>query len=199
MRFVQRPDIAPEALSAPSFRRMREAYLEFLRLDHRRRAQTRPPDRHLPISPPLDDAVAQLFDHKCAFCETRVRLSTYRFRPTSEALPAEGAEGMLAYGWLADVWQNLYPICRDCQPINPNHFPVTGPRMPLPTPAEYGAYIEKGRDPTSAPRTAPSTTGRRSTSSRMLPNASLTPLHQPLAGTQTTGLSDWAGVWHKCK
>lgn len=141
MRFVPRPDTPPEALSAPEFQRMRQAYLEFLSLDPRRRLQTRPPDRHLPTNvPALDLALRQLFHDKCAFCERHVQLLPYRFRPTSEALPIAGDEGALAYGWLADVWQNLYPICSDCRPSPVSHFPVTGTRMPTPPPEVYAAF-----------------------------------------------------------
>ena len=97
--------------AAEEFQRMRQAYLEFLLLDPRRRLQTRPPDRHLPTTAPaLDLALRLLFQIKCAFCERLVAVTPYRFRPTSEALPIVGEEGALAYGWLADVWQNLYPI-----------------------------------------------------------------------------------------
>src|SRR5436190_24394892 len=129
MRFVKRPDTPPEALSAPEFQRMRQAYLEFLSLDPRRRVQTRPPDRHLPSNvPALELALWKLFHDKCAFCERHVPILPYRFRPTSEALPIAGEEGALAYGWLADVWQNLYTICSNCLPSPISHFPVLGAR-----------------------------------------------------------------------
>lgn len=112
MRFVQRPDAPSESLSDPQFQRMRQAYLEFLALDPRRRAQTRPPDRHLPTSAPdLDTALRRLFHEKCAFCERRVTVTTYRFRPTSEALPILDREGSLAYGWLARcLAESLYDL-----------------------------------------------------------------------------------------
>lgn len=69
----------------------------------------------------------------------------YRFRPTSEALPIAPVEGALAYGWLADVWQNLYTICHDCRPSLANHFPVGGPRVPTPTPEIYAAFEATGK------------------------------------------------------
>ncbi|NUB46595.1 AAA family ATPase [Fertoebacter nigrum] len=120
---------------------MRQDYLEFLLLDPRRRAQTRPPDRHLPsAATTLDLALRIQFDDKCAFCERKTTSMPYRFRPTSEALPILGGEGALAYGWLADVWQNLYPICADCRPSPANHFPVAGPRVPIPPPEVYAGF-----------------------------------------------------------
>jgi Predicted ATP-binding protein involved in virulence len=144
MRFVDRKQVpAPAVLTGPAIMRMREDYLKFLSLEPRQRAQTRPPDRHLPYDGELNVALSRLFNGKCAFCEGRARLFTYRFRPTSEALPfSKGdAEAHLTYGWLADVWQNLYPICTDCRPTPPNLFPVDGPRQKLPTLAEYTRFV----------------------------------------------------------
>lgn len=145
MRFVKRPDKPPEALSDPQFQRMRQAYLDFLSLDPRRRAQTRPPDRHLPTtSLDLDGDLRRLFHDKCAFCERRVPVTTYRFRPTSEALPILDREGSLAYGWLADAWQNLYTICKECRPLRMSYFPVAGARVPAPPAKVYEQYVKAG-------------------------------------------------------
>lgn len=141
MRFVERSTTPPEALFAPEFQRMRQDYLEFLSLDLRRRIQTRPPDRHLPgNATTLDLALQRQFHNKCAFCERNTSVLPYRFRPTSEALPILGGEGALAYGWLADVWQNLYTICPECRPALANHFPVVGPRVPIPPPDVYAEF-----------------------------------------------------------
>src|SRR5690606_36082177 len=110
------------------------------------RSQTRPPDRHLPPDRSLLEAVSALFDGNCAFCETREKLSVYRFRPTSEALPLDSrADGYMAYGWLADVWQNLYPICNECRPRQLSYFPVTGNRSPTPGPEQYEQFVQTGR------------------------------------------------------
>jgi hypothetical protein len=146
MRYVDRSRIpAPEELSAAPFRNMREEYLAFLQLHPKERAQTRPPDRHLPQRPSLLPALDKMFLGKCAFCEGHSSLSVYRFRPTSEALPLGGSpEANLCYGWLADTWQNLYPICWDCRPATPNNFPVSGPRSRMPTPDEYEKYLITG-------------------------------------------------------
>lgn len=146
MRYVDRSMVpAPAFLTGAEVTRMRQEYLRFLSLDARQRAQTRPPDRHLPPDSGLEGALSNLFRGKCAFCEGRARLMTYRFRPTSDALPLDKApEPQLAYGWLADVWQNLYPICSDCRPSPQNHFPVDGQRQTIPTLAEYSRFVEAG-------------------------------------------------------
>ncbi|MEX2517735.1 MAG: AAA family ATPase [Paracoccaceae bacterium] len=139
----------PPFLSGPEVKRMREAYLSYLRLDEKERAQTRPPDRHLPPDPGLLAALKSLFDGKCAFCEGPGPLSTYRFRPTSDAQPQDGADphGFMAYGWLADAWRNLYPICMDCRPSPMNHFPVMGARASPPSVAYYALYLASGGGP----------------------------------------------------
>lgn len=144
MRFVDRSAVpVPTELSADPFRRMREAYLRYLSLDPKERAQTRPPDRHLPPSPSLLPPLNALFHGKCAFCESPSdKLSVYRFRPTADALPMDEGDpqNFLHYGWLADAWQNLYPICPDCRPSQMNHFPVEGRRATPPDPKDYEAY-----------------------------------------------------------
>lgn len=125
---------------------MRAAFLDYLRLPARQRAQTPPPDRHLPPSSGLLAALSELFNHRCAFCESKASLSAYRFRPPSEAQPMdETPDAPMTYGWLADVWQNLYPICRDCRPRRPSMFPlVKGRRVPPPTAGEYARYVADG-------------------------------------------------------
>ncbi|PTV97521.1 uncharacterized protein DUF2813 [Rhodobacter aestuarii] len=144
MRFVSRPPQAPPSLSAPAFVRRRAAYLDWLGRDPRARAQTRPPERSLPPSPALLTDLSSLFDHKCAFCERKVTLQVFRFRPPSEALPFQNTNGDLAYGWLADAWQNLLPICADCLPTPRNAFPVAARRAALPSTELYTAYMNEG-------------------------------------------------------
>tara|TARA_R110000772_G_scaffold215694_2_gene326167 strand:- start:4261 stop:6345 length:2085 start_codon:yes stop_codon:yes gene_type:complete len=124
---------------------MRQEFLEYLRLDEKQRAQTRPPDRHVVANLELRQAIGSLFQQKCAFCESRTpKLTTYRFRPTSEALPLKREpNNHLYYGWLADAWQNLYLICTDCIPRPMNHFPVVGARCPIPDPGIYEEYVSE--------------------------------------------------------
>ncbi len=49
----------------------------------------------------------------------------------------------LQYGWLADAWVNLYPICEGCIPSDPSQFPVVRDRSVVPTPDEYAAYVSE--------------------------------------------------------
>lgn len=87
----------------------------------------------------LLNAAARLFHGKCAFCESRAPLALYRFRPTEEAGPShqvrpnDASRAHLYYAWLANAWENIYPICYDCRPIEQSVFPVLGVRRPLPS------------------------------------------------------------------
>ncbi|WP_417416983.1 AAA family ATPase [Hoeflea sp.] len=145
MRYVNRNAVpAPKTLASSPFNKMRESYLAYLRLDEKQRSQTTPPDRHLPYDDDLDRALSDLFSDQCAFCESRTKLTAYRFRPTSDALPVGKDQfAFMAYGWLADAWQNLYPVCRECRPKQLNFFPVATRRSSVPSASEYKAYADK--------------------------------------------------------
>ncbi|WP_127088257.1 AAA family ATPase [Aquabacter cavernae] len=96
--------------------------------------------------PELDESLRRLFRNRCAFCESPTRARAYRFRPTEEAGPAESAprgdahRGHLYYTWLANSWQNIYSICKRCEPLEASVFPVIGRRCALPTAKEVEAY-----------------------------------------------------------
>lgn len=145
MRHVNRNAVpVPEALETPPFRKMRAAYLAYLALDEKQRSQTAPPDRHLPFDYDLEGALSELFSGRCAFCESRTKLTAYRFRPTSDALPlGKDKFAFMSYGWLADAWQNLYPICKECRPRQLNFFPVATRRSAIPSASEYRAYADR--------------------------------------------------------
>ncbi len=101
----------------------------------------------------LRDNLVTLFDECCAFCETRVGddAHVHRFRPIANAEPAvDTSTSHLYYAWLAEAWQNLYPICNDCRPDRTEYFPVKNDRRaPLPGPEAFEAFVvrEDGRWP----------------------------------------------------
>ncbi len=147
MRYVERSLVpAPDALTAAPVLALRRDYLRYLALEPVERAQTRPPDRPAPATPEVLEALTRLFQGRCAFCDApSPHLSVYRFRPPAEALPLDPADpqGFLHYGWLADVWSNLYPICPECRPARANHFPVQGPRAARPSAEDYEAFLRQ--------------------------------------------------------
>ncbi|WP_433765307.1 AAA family ATPase [Pseudomonas putida] len=99
---------------------------------------------------PLDEpgthrALNQLFHGKCAFCEASTKVQPFRFRPAAEANPpASGANPHLYYTWLADAWDNIYPICASCMPEAPLFFPVKGKRARIPTEQEIDQFVKQG-------------------------------------------------------
>jgi hypothetical protein len=128
----------------------REALLFLFQQDPRRQAQTRISMTKSAVQDPeLDYALGRLFHERCAFCEQRVPTRAYRFRPTEEAGPRDQAppgdrdRAHLYYAWLVNAWQNLYPICEGCLPLERSVFPVRGERVPLPSEAEVEAYVRR--------------------------------------------------------
>jgi len=100
-------------------------------------------------APELQAALERLFIGRCAFCERAVPTRPYRFRPTEEAGPTSDApekyagRAHLYYMWLANSWDNIYPICDTCFPLEPSIFPVRGKRCPLPERHEVELYADQ--------------------------------------------------------
>lgn len=99
--------------------------------------------------PELQASLERLFHGHCAFCERAVPTQPYRFRPTEEAGPTTdahpdyGDRSHLYYTWLANSWDNIYPICTGCMPLEPSVFPVRGKRCPLPDRRDIELYAEQ--------------------------------------------------------
>lgn len=78
------------------------------------------------------DPVSQLFQDKCAYCESSVGASSGgyidRFRPLHDASSLSGQGDPDHYGWLAADWDNLYLACPACSRAKRSLFPVEGPR-----------------------------------------------------------------------
>ncbi|MDE8653881.1 AAA family ATPase [Novosphingobium album (ex Liu et al. 2023)] len=113
-------------------------------------SQTRFSMKGLTIEDPeLQASLERLFHGHCAFCERAVPTRPYRFRPTEEAGPTTdahpdyGDRAHLYYTWLANSWDNIYPICGDCIPLEPSVFPVRGKRCPLPDRRDIELYAEQ--------------------------------------------------------
>lgn len=155
MQIVDRSkEPAPACLSDHRSKDARDALLLLFSQDQRRQAQTRISMSKLAVrDPELDYALLRLFNRRCAFCEQQVPTRAYRFRPMEEAGPRDQApvehrdRAHLYYAWLTNAWQNIYPICEACLPVEPSIFPVRGRRVPLPSEAEVQEYV---RNPTGS-------------------------------------------------
>ena len=143
MHFFDRSLSAPpKFFRMPQASRARTQLLEFFELSPLVRAQTRFSEHALDLNDSqVLDGLRHLFRGKCAFCEAGRETLAYRFRPQASATP-EGNDGHLYYTWLANAWDNVYAICRDCIPHQPEFFPVDGNRLPLPDIERLQAYVE---------------------------------------------------------
>lgn len=73
--------------------------------------------------------INQRFAHKCAFCETRLKMNQQMlmyFRPQGNVHPPSAEHH---YYWLALDWSNLYLSCRECFLLRGSEFPVEQPRV----------------------------------------------------------------------
>ncbi|WP_081285715.1 AAA family ATPase [Tritonibacter mobilis] len=150
MRFVNRETVAaPAAFSRPSAKEGRYRLLETFSQDARKLAQSREAvflDEEAPSnSEAVRKALSELFAGRCAFCEIPVSDPlVYHFRPDGNAEPVEDYSlSHLYYIWLAEAWQNLYPICHGCMPRDPSYFPVKGRRAKLPDVALLQRFAER--------------------------------------------------------
>ncbi len=134
MQFFERgTEPPPTYLSETVAREARSRLLRFFRLDPVERAQKRLLNHAIELRVgDIYDGLQRLFHGKCAFCESLDSTLPYRFRPPSSATPEDG-DGYLYYTWLANAWENIYPICPRCVPREPEFFPVRGRRASLPT------------------------------------------------------------------
>jgi predicted ATPase len=99
------------------------------------RSQSRPPHdivgyiEHFAL-----DQLFQEFNHKCAYCETKVNSGNFSsikrnyaidfYRPQNDAADLEGIISVDHYWWLALDWKNILLCCRECVSNKRNYFPV---------------------------------------------------------------------------
>jgi hypothetical protein len=144
-KFDRGSETPPEALRGEAATAFRTRLREFLSAEAFQRSQSSAP---VEVSHIYDtsvyDALGRLFCSKCAFCESRVEFQPYQFRPSAEAIPLAPVDPHLYYAWLADAWENLYPICSGCHPREPAYFPVAGQRMQVPGRAILNRFLRNG-------------------------------------------------------
>ncbi|HGM7307588.1 TPA: AAA family ATPase [Stenotrophomonas maltophilia] len=145
-KFERGSEPPPPGLQLPYVQRSREAMREFMRFGHEKRGQTSAPlIQDTLLDPSIMNGLSRLFRGRCAFCEATDDTRPYRFRPVAEALPFQRTDqGHLYYVWLADAWENIYPICGYCSERDATYFPVRGGRAPLPSDDEIDRYVDEG-------------------------------------------------------
>ncbi|BCH26856.1 AAA family ATPase [Mesorhizobium sp. L-8-3] len=74
------------------------------------------------------DALAKLFNGKCAYCESQIAAIGYgdvdNFRPKGGVLDAGSTYLPLHYWWLTNEWTNLYLSCSMCSRAKGGRFPL---------------------------------------------------------------------------
>lgn len=86
--------------------------------------------------------LADLFNNKCAYCESKIEEPTIdHFRP-SESVSDRKGQADDGYYWLSYSWFNLYLSCYECQRYKSNYFPVIGNRLKPPSAQIYLSYRE---------------------------------------------------------
>lgn len=92
------------------------------------------------------EAVSDLFNDKCAYCETSVAASSGgyldRFRPQYDASSLSGQGDPDHYGWLTAEWENIYMACPACSRAKRTLFPVEGQRGPVLAPLRHLRLVE---------------------------------------------------------
>lgn len=126
----RRAERYPKALDTKRLQIAKEQINDRMTLPRSEREQTDvPPVWKQPLGRGVLNALTELSHGRCAFCETiSADLRAYRFRPPAYTEPLKESEGKDSYLWLTFNWSNLYPICPNCLPQNPNAFPVDGSR-----------------------------------------------------------------------
>lgn len=118
---------------------------DFYKSSKSKRAQQRFNKYALPSY--LKSNLSELFNGKCAYCETKIQLdSNYNksysyldhFRPRNNAKGFHVRETDLEhYWWLMYEWENLYFCCLECNKYKSSWFPVDGKRAKPETPHKY--------------------------------------------------------------
>ncbi|HDS0927407.1 TPA: AAA family ATPase [Pseudomonas putida] len=146
-RFV-RSNVPPQVFRESRFKKARKELLSLFTLDKQERSQTRITGEQINVDlnqiGPVHDALGRLFRGKCAFCESQDLTIPYRFRAASSVTSKMGmVDSHLYYVWLANAWDNIYPICQECIPRQPAFFPVDGRRMPIPNLERIHQYVDE--------------------------------------------------------
>lgn len=137
---ISRPASSSPFRDATVFRLNEEARAFYAQSPELRRRKTFEPAGLEVINQQAREPVTQLFNEKCAYCETGVGASSGgyidHFRPRRDASSLSGQGDPDCYGWLAWEWENLYLACPACSRAKRSLFPVDGERAKVMTPIE---------------------------------------------------------------
>lgn len=91
------------------------------------------PEPELYAHPDVLAALNLAFCGKCGYCETPLAslraANVDHYRPTHDAIGADGSVDHSAYWWLSYAWPNLVLSCLDCAKAKGRRFPVVSGRL----------------------------------------------------------------------
>lgn len=127
----------PKFYYSKEYDRLRQEISDFYGMHKNSRSQRTFTVGYLPGE--IIEALAELFDQKCAFCESKLRRGKpgfesylHRFRPDSYSQGFDSKEvDQDHYWWLTYEWENLYMCCHSCSRFKSNMFPVEGKRATI--------------------------------------------------------------------
>lgn len=139
----------PKFYYSKEYDRLRQEISDFYGMHKNSRAQRTFTVGYLPNK--IIETLAELFDQKCAFCESTLRRGKpgfesylHRFRPDSYSQGFNSKEvSQDHYWWLTYEWENLYMCCHSCSRFKSNKFPVEGKRAAIQTLHEEVSTHEK--------------------------------------------------------
>lgn len=141
MRYFDRQTMRrPDVLDSARFQNAREKLNQYLAESDERlqRQQRAPVEPGLTNHPEIKEALSIGFGGLCAYCEADMRAFKFfdveHHRPKFSAEDQKGRSDHRYYVWLAYEWDNLLPVCRDCNNAKRNKYYVTGDRGPVGAP-----------------------------------------------------------------
>lgn len=135
---------APDIFQSTWIKKQREELFEYLDTPKEKRESLRYRFRVTRLYKEIRPVLLEMSQGKCAFCESVLdptgTVHVESFRPKGGATNLDGELDPDHYAWLAYEWENLYPICPNCNMNKGSRFPVDGARVPLFT---FGDELQK--------------------------------------------------------
>lgn len=136
--------VTPDIFQSTWIKNQRADLFEYLNTPKDKRESLRYRFRVSRLYKEIRPVLLEMSQGKCAFCESVIdstgAVHVESFRPKGGATNLDGELDPDHYAWLAYEWDNLFPICPNCNMNKGSRFPVDGPRVP---PFTFGDELRK--------------------------------------------------------